>query len=47
MVVPISEGSVGYAHEVRKALRSGGLYCDVDDSDRKMQKKVRRSEHCG
>jgi hypothetical protein len=41
MVVPISEGAYSYCHEVRAALRKAQLHCDVDISDRKMQKKVR------
>lgn len=41
MVVPISEGSYGYAHELRAAIRKAGMHVDADCSDRKMQKKVR------
>eukprot|EP00198_Chlamydomonas_reinhardtii_P006862 XP_001696198.1 threonine-tRNA ligase [Chlamydomonas reinhardtii] len=44
MVVPISENSVEYAFTVRKELRSAGLHCDVDSTDRKMQKKVREAQ---
>jgi threonyl-tRNA synthetase len=40
MVVPISEGAYGYCGEVRAALRAAQLHCDVDITDRKMQKKV-------
>ncbi len=42
MVVPISENSLAYANDVRRELRAAGLYCDVDGTDRKMQKKVGR-----
>ncbi|KAG2439420.1 hypothetical protein HXX76_004777 [Chlamydomonas incerta] len=44
MVVPISENSVEYAFTVRKELRGAGLHCDVDSTDRKMQKKVREAQ---
>ncbi|GLC55278.1 hypothetical protein PLESTB_000967300 [Pleodorina starrii] len=44
MVVPISENSVPYAFDVRRELRAAGLHCDVDASDRKMQKKVREAQ---
>jgi threonyl-tRNA synthetase len=44
MIVPVSELSRDYAHEVRTVLRKEGFYCEVDDSDRKMQKKVREAQ---
>ena len=44
MIVPVSEQSRDYAHEVRSVLRKEGFYCEVDDSDRKMQKKVREAQ---
>jgi threonyl-tRNA synthetase len=44
MVVPISEASLGYAQEVRGALRRARMHADVDTSDRKMQKKVREAQ---
>jgi threonyl-tRNA synthetase len=44
MVVPISEVSLEYAREVRRALRGRRLHCEVDESDRKMQKKVREAQ---
>jgi threonyl-tRNA synthetase len=43
-VVPISEASLGYAQQVRAALRSKGLHCEVDASSSKMQKKVRDAQ---
>jgi len=43
-VVPISEASLGYAQQVRAALRAKGLHCEVDSSSGKMQKKVRDAQ---
>ena len=43
-MVPISEASVGYARRVRAQLRAAKLHVEVDDSDRKMQKKVREAQ---
>ena len=44
MLVPISEGSRDYCYEVKRTLRKEGFYVEVDDSDRKMQKKVREAQ---
>ncbi|CAL5218892.1 g631 [Coccomyxa viridis] len=44
MVIPISEGSVGYAQKVRGTLRAAKLHVEVDASDKKMQKKVREAQ---
>ena len=44
MLVPISEASRGYALEVRKKLHSAGFHAQVDETDRKMQKKVREAQ---
>ncbi len=44
MVVPISEVSLEYARDVRRALRGRKIHCEVDESDRKMQKKVREAQ---
>ena len=44
IVVPISEASVAYARRVRARLRGAKLHVEVDDSDRKMQKKVREAQ---
>jgi threonyl-tRNA synthetase len=44
MVVPISAGSYEYGREVRKELRGAGFHCDIDELDRKMQKKVREAQ---
>lgn len=42
MIVPISQKSIEYSQTVRKAIRAAGFHVEVDTSDRKMQKKVRR-----
>jgi threonyl-tRNA synthetase len=44
MLVPISENSRGYALEVRQKLRREGFHAQVDETDRKMQKKVREAQ---
>ena len=44
MIVPISEASKDYAWEVKRHLRKAGHHVEVDDSDRKMQKKVREAQ---
>jgi len=44
MIVPISEASKDYAWEVKRQLRKAGHHVEVDDSDRKMQKKVREAQ---
>jgi len=44
MLVPISENSRGYALEVRRKLRREGFHAQVDETDRKMQKKVREAQ---
>lgn len=44
MVVPINKKAEDYAQEVRRVMRSAKLHCDVDMSDRTMQKKVREAQ---
>lgn len=44
MIIPISGASVAYAQQVRAKLRTAKLHVEVDDSDRKMQKKVREAQ---
>jgi threonyl-tRNA synthetase len=44
MLVPISEASREYALEVKKQLRKAGHHAQVDETDRKMQKKVREAQ---
>ena len=44
MLVPISETSRDYALEVRRSLHAEGFHAQVDETDRKMQKKVREAQ---
>ena len=42
--IPIGEGHVAYAQEVAQTLRAAGIRVDVDDSDDRMQKKIRNAQ---
>lgn len=44
MVIPISEASRDYAAQVREVLRAEKFYVDVDNADKKMQKKIREAQ---
>jgi threonyl-tRNA synthetase len=44
IVVSVSERHVDYAKSVCKMIHDAGFYCDVDDSDHKMAKKVRAAQ---
>eukprot|EP00884_Botryococcus_braunii_P020679 jgi/Botrbrau1/7295/Bobra.0318s0027.1 len=44
MVIPISEASRDYAAQVREVLRVEKFYVDVDNADKKMQKKIREAQ---
>jgi threonyl-tRNA synthetase len=44
MVIPISEASRDYAAQVRAVLRADHFYVDVDNADKKMQKKIREAQ---
>ena len=45
MIVPISDSASGeYCMEVKRMLRKEGFHVEVDNSDRKMQKKVREAQ---
>ncbi|MEW5303635.1 MAG: hypothetical protein WDW36_006308 [Sanguina aurantia] len=44
MIVPISEAAQEYAAEVRTRLRKASIFVDCDNTDRKMQKKVREGQ---
>ena len=44
MIIPISEGSLGYAEQVRTSLRSAKLHVEVDGSSNTMKKKVRAAQ---
>ena len=49
-VLSVSEKSAEYARSVRDTLEAAGYYCDVDDSDKTINKKVREAQtsqvHC-
>jgi len=42
--IPISDAHVGYLHEVATRLREHGIRVEVDDSDDRMQKKIRTAQ---
>ena len=44
MIVPIAAACADYCYEVKRQLRKAGHFAEVDDSDRKMQKKVREAQ---
>ena len=44
MGIPISEAHVDYLHEVAVQLRAAGIRVEVDDSDDRMQKKIRNAQ---
>ena len=44
MIIPISDGSLGYAERVRAALRAAKLHVEVDGSSNTMKKKVRAAQ---
>ena len=42
--IPISDAHAGYLHEVATRLREHGIRVEVDDSDDRMQKKIRNAQ---
>lgn len=44
VVIPITDGQVPYAREVQEKLKAAGLRVDVDDSNRRMQAKIREHQ---
>jgi threonyl-tRNA synthetase len=44
VVIPITDGQLDYAHEVEEKLRAAGLRVRVDDSNRRMQAKIREHQ---
>ncbi|XP_030551074.1 threonine--tRNA ligase, mitochondrial 1 [Rhodamnia argentea] len=44
IVCPVSEKSHSYALKVRDQIHDAGYYVDVDETDRKIQKKVREAQ---
>ncbi len=44
LVVPVSMHVVDYAHEVQRAVHTAGFYCDIEDSNKTMDKKIREGQ---
>ena len=44
MMVPIADRHVAYANEVAAQMRAAGLRVDVDDSNERMNKKIRNAQ---
>ncbi|XP_056165961.1 threonine--tRNA ligase, mitochondrial 1 [Syzygium oleosum] len=44
IVCPVSEKSLSYSLKVRDQIHDAGYYVDVDETDRKIQKKVREAQ---
>jgi threonyl-tRNA synthetase len=44
IAVPVSEAQVGYLNDVAATLRAAGVRVEVDDSDDRMQKKIRNAQ---
>jgi threonyl-tRNA synthetase len=42
--IPISDSHVGYLEDVAARLRNAGVRVEVDDSDDRMQKKIRNAQ---
>jgi threonyl-tRNA synthetase len=42
--IPVAEAFADYLHEVAAKLRARGLRVEVDDSDDRMQKKIRNAQ---
>jgi threonyl-tRNA synthetase len=42
--IPIAERHVDYLHDVARRLRAHGIRVEVDDSDERMQKKIRTAQ---
>jgi threonyl-tRNA synthetase len=44
IAIPVSDAQVGYLNDVAAKLRAAGLRIDVDDSDDRMQRKIRNAQ---
>jgi threonyl-tRNA synthetase len=44
VAIPVAERHVGYLQDVAKRLRAEGIRVEVDDSDERMQKKIRTAQ---
>ncbi len=43
-LIPITDAHLAYAHEVEAQLRQAGLRVELDDSDKRMQGKIREAQ---
>eukprot|EP01029_Cantina_marsupialis_P029274 TRINITY_DN780016_c0_g1_i1.p1 TRINITY_DN780016_c0_g1~~TRINITY_DN780016_c0_g1_i1.p1 ORF type:complete len:737 (-),score=267.70 TRINITY_DN780016_c0_g1_i1:93-2303(-) len=43
-IVPVTTDMNEYAHEVQKRMHNAGFFVDVDDSKKRMQKKIREAQ---
>ena len=44
IAIPVSNGQVGYLNDVAAKLRAAGVRVEVDDSDDRMQRKIRNAQ---
>ena len=44
IAIPVSDGQVGYLNDVAAKLRAAGVRVEVDDSDDRMQRKIRNAQ---
>jgi len=42
--IPVAERHVDYLHEVKASLKAAGVRVEIDDSDERMQKKIRTAQ---
>ncbi len=44
VAIPVTDEQVGYLHDIATRLRASGIRVEVDDSDERMQKKIRTAQ---
>ena len=44
IILPVSEKINGYAENIQQIIKNKGYYADIDDSDRKLDKKIREAQ---
>jgi threonyl-tRNA synthetase len=42
--IPVAERHISYLYDVAKQLRAAGIRVEVDESDERMQKKIRNAQ---